>query len=87
MVCTRISQIDQITLRQQVTPARVLGRVTGTMHVLVEGVGPVGAIAGALIADAFGIRMALWVSVFGSLAGLASLVLSPLRTLRAAASL
>ncbi len=79
-----ISQIDQLTLRQQVTPARVLGRVNGTIHVLVEGVGPVGAIAGALIAEAFGIRTALWVSVAGSLAGLTFLVLSPLRTLRAA---
>jgi predicted MFS family arabinose efflux permease len=82
-----ISQIDQLTLRQQVTPARVLGRVNGTMHVLVEGVGPVGAIAGALIAEAFGIRTALWVSVLGSLAGLGLLVLSPLRTLRAVGSL
>jgi len=81
-----VSQIDQLTLRQQVTPARLLGRVNGTVHVLVEGVGPVGAIAGALIAEAFGIRTALWVSVLGSLAGLTFLVFSPLRTLRAVAS-
>jgi len=81
-----VSQIDQLTLRQQVTPPRILGRVNGTIHVLVEGVGPVGAIAGALIAEAFGIRTALWVSVLGSLAGLTFLVFSPLRTLRAVAS-
>ena len=81
-----VSQIDQLTLRQQVTPPRVLGRVNGTIHVLVEGVGPVGAIAGALIAEAFGIRTALWVSVAGSLAGLTFLVFSPLRTLRAVAT-
>ncbi len=74
-----VSQIDQLTLRQQVTPPRILGRVNGTMHVLVEGVGPVGAIAGALIAEAFGIRTALWVSVLGTLAGTTLLVLSPLR--------
>ena len=81
-----VSQIDQLTLRQQVTPPRILGRVNGTIHVLVEGVGPVGAIAGALIAEAFGIRTALWVSVLGSLAGLTFLVFSPLRTLRAVGS-
>ena len=81
-----VSQIDQLTLRQQVTPPRILGRVNGTIHVLVEGVGPVGAIAGALIAEAFGIRTALWVSVVGSLAGLSFLIASPLRTLRAVAS-
>jgi len=81
-----VSQIDQLTLRQQVTPARLLGRVNGTIHVLVEGVGPVGAIAGALIAEAFGIRTALWISVVGSLVGTAFLVVSPLRALRAVAS-
>jgi len=54
--------------------------------VLVEGVGPVGAIAGALIAEAFGIRTALWISVVGSLVGTAFLVVSPLRALRAVAS-
>jgi hypothetical protein len=45
----------------------------------------VGAIAGALIAEAFGIRTALWVSVAGTLAGTAFLILSPLRGVRAVA--
>jgi MFS family permease len=80
-----VSQIDQLTMRQQVTPPRILGRVNGTMHVLVEGIGPVGAIAGALIAEAFGIRTALWISVAGSLAGTAFLILSPLRGVHAVA--
>ena len=77
-----IAQIDQLTVRQQVTPSQMLGRVNGTLHVLVDGVGPIGAIAGALVAEAIGIRGALWVSVIGSFAGNGFLVLSPLRTLR-----
>jgi predicted MFS family arabinose efflux permease len=77
-----VSQIDQLTMRQQVTPPRILGRVNGTLHVLARGVGPIGAIAGALVAEVIGLRGAFWVSFLGSLAGLAFLVCSPLRTLR-----
>jgi len=77
-----VSQINGITLRQLVTPARLLGRVNGTSHVLLEGIAPVGAIAGALIAESFGIRTAVAVSVLGSFAGLVFVVWSPVRTLR-----
>jgi MFS family permease len=80
-----IGTIDELTVRQQVTPRRLLGRVNGTLHVLQEGVGPIGALAGAVLAEAFGIRTAIWISVVGSLAGIAFLVFSPLRGLRAVA--
>jgi MFS family permease len=77
-----IGNIDQLTVRQHVTPRRLLGRVNGTMHVLLEGVGPIGALAGAALAEVFGIRAAIWISVAGSIAGLGFLVFSPLRTMR-----
>lgn len=73
----------RITLRQLVTPARLLGRVNGTTHVLHEGIAPIGAIAGALVAEAFGIRVAVTVAVLGSFAGLLFLVRSPIRMMRA----
>lgn len=78
-----VSLIDAMTTRQLVAPPAMLGRVNGTMHVLLEGIAPIGAIAGAAIAEAFGIRLAVWISVIGSSAGVAFLVFSPLRTLRA----
>jgi threonine dehydrogenase-like Zn-dependent dehydrogenase len=78
-----VSLIDRLTVRQQVTPRRLLGRVNGTLHVLVEGVGPIGALGGAVLAEAFGIRTRIWISVVGSFAGTAFLVFSPLRSLRA----
>ncbi|HEV2009962.1 MAG TPA: MFS transporter [Candidatus Limnocylindria bacterium] len=77
-----VSLIDQLTVRQQVTPPQLLGRVNGTMHVLLEGVGSIGALAGAALAEAFGIRTAIWISVAGSLAGVGFLIFSPLRSLR-----
>jgi len=78
-----VSQINGITLRQLVTPPHLLGRVNGTTHVLLEGIAPIGAIAGALVAEVFGIRVAVSVAVLGSFAGLLFLVRSPIRTLRA----
>lgn len=77
-----VSQINGITLRQLVTPPALLGRVNGTTHVLLEGIAPIGAIAGALVAESFGIRTAVTVAVLGSFAGLVFLLRSPIRTLR-----
>lgn len=77
-----VSLINAITARQIVAPPAMLGRVNGTMHVLLEGIAPIGAIAGAAIAEAFGIRFAVWIAVLGSSAGVAFLVRSPLRTMR-----
>lgn len=78
-----VASINETTVRQLVTPPRLLGRVNGTMHVLREGIAPIGAIAGALVADHFGIRLAVWVAVLGSMPSVAFLVLSPLRSMRA----
>lgn len=77
-----VSHIDALTVRQVVTPGRLLGRVNGTMTVLLEGIAPVGALAGALLAEQIGVRGALWVAVSGSLAGTLFLVGSGLRRLR-----
>jgi MFS family permease len=74
-----VAIINAITLRQTLVPPRMLGRVNATMNVLLEGVAPVGAVLGALIAEAAGIRVAVWVAVLGGLAGAFLMVLpSPL---------
>ena len=78
-----VSLVDGLTLRQAVTPARLLGRVNGTMTVLLDGVAPVGAILGALVAEAFGLRPAFWIAVTGMFLGTGFLVASPVRTLHA----
>lgn len=71
--------INAITLRQTIAPQRILGRVNATMNVLTRGVGPAGAVLGAIIAEAAGIRVAVWVAVLGVLTGsLLMLLPSPL---------
>ena len=73
--------INGITLRQLVTPGTMLGRVNATMHVLNRGIAPAGAMIGALIAEAAGIRVAVWVGVLGVVVG-ALLMLLPSPLLR-----
>jgi MFS family permease len=75
--------INYLTLRQSVTPDRLLGRVTATMICLTVTCAPFGALAGGWIADHLGLRMAMLFSAVGALI-LAPLVtwLSPLARLR-----
>ncbi len=74
-----ISVVNAVTLRQLLSPSYMLGRVNATMHVLAFGVGPVGALAGAVIAEVYGIRAAVWVATIGIFGGTLVLLLpSPL---------
>lgn len=45
-----------ITVRQEVIPDRLLGRVTGAYRVLGVGTGPLGAVVGGVLASSFGLR-------------------------------
>jgi MFS family permease len=73
-----IEGIANVTLRQAVTPDRLLGRVNATLDVLDHGVGPLGALVGAAIAEAFGVRAAIAVAWVGMASGVLFLLFSPL---------
>lgn len=66
--------INYLTLRQAVTPDRLLGRVTATMICLTVATAPLGALAGGWIGEHLGLRMAML------FAGVGALVLAPLVT-------
>jgi predicted MFS family arabinose efflux permease len=78
--------IVHTTVRQQVTPDRLLGRVSATVNVLEHGVAPLGALVAALLAETFGVRATLFVAAWGILLATSWLVFSPLRSLREVAS-
>jgi MFS family permease len=54
--------ITQVSIRQQVCPDRILGRVNATMQVVVMGLFPVGALIGGVLGDAIGARWTLVVA-------------------------
>ena len=74
--------IHEVTLRQSVTPPEVLGRVNACMQMLFRGMLPIGAVAGGLLAQRFGVRFTLTMAALGIFASSLWLVFSPVRTLR-----
>lgn len=64
--------INYLSLRQAVTPDRLLGRVTATMICLTVATAPLGGLAGGWIGEHLGLRVAMM------FAGVGALVLAPL---------
>jgi predicted MFS family arabinose efflux permease len=77
-----IYNVNEISLRQAVTPDGLLGRVNSAMHLMFRGVLPLGAFAGGAIAEAIGIRSTMFIGVAGFLVSTLWLVFSPIRKLR-----
>ena len=48
--------VNQISLRQAITPERLQGKMNATMRFLVWGVFPIGGILGGIMAEAIGLR-------------------------------
>jgi MFS family permease len=71
-----IFHTNQITYRQIVTPKHLLGRMNASMKwVMLVGM-PLGAVVGALIADSFGLRAALFAGALGIIVAPIPLLLS-----------
>ena len=78
-----IQGVTQDSVVQTAVPDRVLGRVNATLDVLTHGIAtPAGALLAAVIAEAFGIRSAIWIAWFGGLGTVLFVVFSPLRQVR-----
>ncbi len=74
--------VNAITLRQVVTPRRLLARMNATYRLLLFGVAPVGAIAGGLLGAAVGLRTALLIAVIAMMSPMLWLLRSPVFRLR-----
>lgn len=72
-----IDNVIVITVRQVVTPKRVLARMTATYRMLLFGIAPVGMLAGGVLGTAFGLRSALVISVLTMLLPILWIFFSP----------
>jgi MFS family permease len=72
--------ITQVSLRQAITPSRLLGRMNATMRFLVLGSVPVGNLSGGVLAQAVGLRATLAVAGVGFLLAVLWPVFSDLRS-------
>jgi MFS family permease len=77
-----VYNINQVSLRQSITPDRLQGRMNASMRFIVWGVFPIGSLVGGALGTAIGVRAAIAVGAVGGLVTVVWLVFSPVRTLR-----
>lgn len=76
-----IYNVNQVGLRQAITPLRMQGRMNATMRFMVWGTIPVGAFLGGVLGTRIGLVPTLWVGAIGSVLTFLPLVFSPVRAL------
>jgi len=79
-----IYDVNQLSLRQTITPQHMLGRVNGSFRVGSLGAMLVGSLLGGVLGDNLGLRPTLVVGGSGVVVGAILLALSPVRSLRRA---
>jgi hypothetical protein len=77
-----IYNINQVSLRQTITPDRLLGRMNASMRFIVWGTIPIGALIGGKLGSAIGLRPTLVVSALGAMLSALWIYFSPVRLLR-----
>ena len=85
-VCASIGatmwSINQMSLRQHLTPVRLLGRVTAARRFLLFSAAPVGAVLGGFLGGTIGLRATLALGAVGPLVALLLVIFSPVRKVR-----
>jgi MFS family permease len=77
-----VYNVNQVSLRQAITPERFLGRMNATMRFLVWGTIPIGSLIGAGLSEVIGVRTTIWVGAILGLFAFLPVFLSPVRSLR-----
>jgi MFS family permease len=74
--------VAQRTLRQEICPPQMQGRMNASMHFVILSTAPMGALGGGALAAAFGLHTAYWIGATIVLASASVVVFSPLWGLR-----
>jgi MFS family permease len=79
-----VYEVTEVSLQQASVSDRVLGRVNASFHTFTTLMTLVGAVAGGIIAEAWGLRAAFWVGLLGAVLSLLVVWFSPVRHVREA---
>lgn len=77
-----VYNVNQVSLRQTITPDRLLGRMSASMRFLVWGAIPLGALASSALSTVFGLIPTLAIGLLGALLAWLWVFFSPVRRLR-----
>jgi MFS family permease len=76
------ANVNQLTLRQSITPQRLLGRMNSVVRCMYWGTIPAGSALGGVLAGQIGLRETLLVSAVGATVACVPIATSPIRRLR-----
>jgi hypothetical protein len=77
-----VYNVNQVSLRQAITPNEMMGRMNASMRFLVWGTIPIGSALGGALGSLIGVHETIWLgAILGCFVFLAVL-LSPVRSLR-----
>ncbi len=79
-----VFNISHVTMRQQLCPPRMLGRMTATMRFAMWGVMPIGALVGGELGARLGLGPTFVIALVGSVIGWLIVALSPVIRVRSA---
>ncbi len=71
--------IAEVSLRQSIVPANVLGRTNASIQFLSQGVAPLGALLAGILGGMIGLRLTMLIGVLGVMLAGTWLLLSPVR--------
>jgi MFS family permease len=71
--------INQVSLRQAITPPRMQGRMNATMRFIVWGTMPIGAILGGALGSTIGLHPTIVIGAVGGLVAFVPVALSSVR--------
>jgi MFS family permease len=76
-----VYNINQVSLRQAITPQSMQGRMNATMRFIVWGTIPIGAVVGGFLGSVIGLHATIWVAAIGGLFVFLPVLLSPVRSI------
>ncbi len=77
-----IYNIDQVSLRQAITPPRMLGRMNASMRFMVWGTMPFGSLAGGILGTTIGLRPTMLVGGIGGMLAVVWVLTQPVLALK-----
>ena len=77
-----VYNINQVSLRQAITPERMQGRMNATMRFIVWGTIPIGSIVGGFLGGVIGLHETIWIGAIGGVFVFLPVFFSPVRRLR-----
>jgi MFS family permease len=77
-----VYNINQVSLRQAITPERMQGRMNATMRFIVWGTIPAGSILGGILGGLIGLHETIWIGAIGGVFAFLPVFFSPVRRLR-----